>query len=91
MTHDLQSSLDKLTKSSIVSLDFSPAFDLVNYQGLLNKLKSIGIGRPVFNIIKNFLTNHQLRGCGVPQGSVLCLLFFILYTADMWNNYFLCR
>ena len=38
----------------IVSHDFGSAFDLINQQGLLYKLKSMGIGGPVFNVY-NFL------------------------------------
>ena len=44
-----------LYKSRIVSLDFSSAFDLVNHQGFLYKLKSIGVGGLVFNIFEDFL------------------------------------
>ena len=83
----------------IISLDFSSAFNLVNHQGLLFKLKSIGVGEPVCNIFKDFFTNRQQRVLidekfsqfkpvvlGVLQGSVLGPLLFILYTADMWND-----
>ena len=99
LKHDLQSSLDKRFQSMIVSLDFSTAFDLVNYQDVLYKLKSMGSCGPVFNILNNILTNHQQHVLvhenfsqfkpvvsGVPQGSVLGLLLLILYTADMWND-----
>ena len=83
----------------MLSLDFSSAFDLVNHAGLLFKLKSYGVGGPIFNVFSNFLSNRPQRTCvdgcfslfkpvlsGVPQGSVLGPLFFILYTADMWHN-----
>ena len=60
LTHDLQSSLDKRAESRVVSFNFSFAFD-VNHQGLLYKLKSMGIGGPIFNIFKDFLTNHQQK------------------------------
>ena len=99
LLHDLQSSLDCGSEIRVLSLDFSSAFDLVNHEALLYKLKLIGVGGPIFNVFKNFLTNRQQRTCvdgsfssfnpvlsGVPQGSVLGPLFFILYTADMWYD-----
>ena len=54
LTHDLQYSLDTRAESKIVSLDFSSGFDLVNHQDLLYKLKSMGVGGPIFNIFKDF-------------------------------------
>ena len=50
---------DKQAEAWVVSLDFSSAFDSVNHQDLLYKLKSMGVGGPVFNILEDFLTNHQ--------------------------------
>ena len=100
LTHDLQYSLDKRAESRIISLDFSSTFDLVNHQGLLYKLKSIDIGGHVFNIFKDFLSNHKQHVLvdgnysqfkpavsRVPQGSVLDPLFFIIYTVDMWIDF----
>ena len=59
----------------------------------------MGVGRLVFNIFKDFLFNCQQRVfvdgnfiqfkpvvSSVPLGSVLGPLFFILYTADTWND-----
>ena len=61
LAHYLQSSLDKRAESQNVSLDFSSAFDSVNHQGLLYKLKSMGVGESAFNIFKDVLTNSQQR------------------------------
>ena len=38
--HDLHAALDKTTEARVHPLDFSSAFDLVNHEGLLYKLKS---------------------------------------------------
>ena len=80
------------------SFDFSAAFDRMSHSGLLFKLKSIGVGGNVPSICREFLSNRRQRvivddatsECitivfGVPQGSVLGPLLFILYTSEMFE------
>ena len=69
-----------------------PAFDRVNHQGILFKFCSVGVGGSVLYVLTEFLFNRSqyvvVDGCrnnlvnvvsGVPQGSVLDPLLFLLF------------
>lgn len=98
LVQNICDSLDNKKHTSSLFIDLKKAFDTVNRPLFIKKICDINVCNSVINLIKSFLTTRQqytfINNCtstlknsvnGVPQGSKLAALFFIIYINDIFN------
>ena len=94
-TSDLTIAKNKKLDSLAIFVDFKKAFDTVNHKILSNKLRSYNFGdssikwidsylkqRKQSTLLNNYKSNFKNVTCGVPQGSILGPLLFLVYVND---------
>lgn len=104
VTDDILGAIDQGLCTVLVLLDFSRAFDTINYRMFEAILHYIGLSEEAVTLIKDYMSNRQQKvsidhessdsltlKAGVPQGSILGPLFFNIYSSQLIKSLSYCE
>lgn len=98
LDYQITQSLSTKKHLSIISLDFAKAFDKIGVHTILDQLKRWNIGPKIFQYVKNYMNNRNIKiritshysrtfslQNGIPQGSPLSVILFLIAYNELCN------